>query len=136
MVDFGVTPDMIREAAYGLTIPAGDAADAQIQALIDKAATRLASRLPSLQRRIDAGTLDIEVVQGVVEDMVLRVMRNPRALRSIGLDDFQETVDTSTSTGLLYVSADELALLRPARTRRVGSIRLGVPAWRLPRGAC
>lgn len=136
MIDFGVTPDMIREAAYGLTIPEGDTADTQIQALIDKATNRLASRLPSLQRRIDAGTLDIEVVRGVIEDMVLRVIRNPKARRSIGLDDFQETIDTSTSTGLLYVSADEIALLKPASTRRVGSIRLGVPAWRLPRGAC
>lgn len=136
MVDFGVTPDAIREAAYGLNIPEGSDADIQLMALIDKAGTRLASRMPSIQRRLDAGTLDPEVVQGVVEDMVLRVIRNPTARRSIGLDDFQETIDTSTSTGLLYVSEDELALLRPPSRRRVGSIRLGVPAWRLPSGSC
>lgn len=136
MIDFGVTPDMIRQAAFGLTIPEGSTADSQIRALIDKASIRLASRLPSLQRRIAAGALDREVVRGVVEDMVLRVIRNPTARRSIGLDDFQETIDTSTSTGLLYVSEDELALLRPPSRRRVGSIQLGVPAWRLPRGSC
>jgi hypothetical protein len=67
--------------------------------------------------------------------MVLRVVRNPKALRSIGLDDFQAVVDNSTTTGLLYVSDDELALLAPTKRRRVGSIRIGVPAWRTPHGS-
>lgn len=135
MCDLGVTPAAIREAAYGLTIPEGATVDAQIQALIDKASSRLRAKVPSLCQRLDAATIDLEVVQGVVEDMVLRVVRNPKALRSLGLDDFQAVIDNSTSTGLLYASADELALLRPRTTSRIGTVRLGIPSWRVP-GAC
>lgn len=134
MCDLGVTPADIREAAYGLEIPAGAEVDAQIQALIDKASLRLQQAVPTLCQRIEAGTLNVEVARGVVEDMVLRVIRNPKAFRSLGLDDFQATVDNSTSTGMLYVSAEELALLAPRSKSRIGSIRIGVPAWRVPGG--
>jgi len=134
--DYGVTPAMIRASAYGLTIPAGDAVDAQIQKLIDKAASRLDELAPSVRRRVTAGTLELVVVQGVVEDMVLRVIRNPNAYRSLGLDDFQTTIDNSTTTGLLYVSASELTLLRPRSRSKFGSMRVGVPRWRQPGGDC
>jgi len=131
---FEVTAASIRSAAYGITIPAGEAVDAQLDALIAKAELRLVAAVPSVPSRIEEGTLAVELVQGVVEDMVLRVVRNPKALRSVGLDDFQATIDNSTSTGLLYVSAEEKALLEPRASARVGSIRLGVPAWRVPGG--
>ncbi|MFE5309705.1 hypothetical protein [Isoptericola sp. NPDC056605] len=131
---FEVTPASIRTAAFGITIPEGTTADAQLTALIAKAELRLVAAVPSVPSRIEEGTLDVELVQGVVEDMVLRVVRNPKALRSVGLDDFQATIDNSTSTGLLYVSPEETALLAPSSRSSVGSIRLGVPAWRLPGG--
>lgn len=129
---YGVTPEDIREAAYGLKIPVGTTVDAQIQSLINKAAGRLDERVPSMRRRVTNALLALSVVQGVIEDMVLRVIRNPKAYRSIGLDDFQSTIDTSTSTGLLYVSADELGLLKPRVRSRFGSVRIGIPPWRVP----
>lgn len=132
---YGVTASDVRDAAYGLNIPDGAAVDGQIQTLIAKAAGRLDAKVPSLRRRVEAEAVALDVVQGVIEDMVLRVLRNPKARRSIGVDDFQETIDNSTSTGLLYVSPDELALLAPRSKRGgFGSVRLGVPAWRTPRG--
>ncbi|MGW8565660.1 hypothetical protein [Isoptericola sp. NPDC055881] len=131
---FEVVPGDIRDAAFGITIPDGETVDAQLAKLIAKAELRLVSIVPSVPARIEAGTLAVELVRGVVEDMVLRVVRNPKALRSLGLDDFQATIDNSTSTGLLYVSGEEESLLAPKSPSSVGSIRLGVPAWRLPGG--
>lgn len=129
---YEVTPQGIRDAAFGIDLPAG-ATDEQIQRLIDKAETRLNAAIPTLPARWEAGTVDHDVVQGVIEDMVLRVVKNPRALRSVGIDDFSATIDNSASTGLLYVSDSELSALAPRGSRlRVGSIRVGVPAWRLP----
>lgn len=130
---FDVAPQDIRDAAFGIDIPAGEAVDAQLERLIAKAEMRLATVLPTVASRIEAGALDVDLVRGVIEDMVLRVVKNPRSLRTLGLDDFQATIDNSTSTGLLYVTADEVALLSPRRPRRsVGTIRLGIERWRQP----
>lgn len=137
---YAVDPQDIRDAAYGIEIPAGAAVDVQIGLLIAKAETRLNAVVPLLAARFEAGEAIggapiTDVVKGVIEDMVLRVAKNPQALRSFGIDDFTAVLDNAVSTGLLYVAADELALLSPGSGRSsVGSIRLGVPSWRLPHG--
>lgn len=133
---YGVIPQTIRDAAYGIDIPAGGAVDAQLTHLIAKAEIRLNAAIPTLAARFEAETVAAELVGGVVEDMVLRVVKNPQSLRSFGIDDFTTVIDSSVSTGLLYVSGSELALLSPGAGRAsVGSIRLGVPSWRLPHGS-
>ncbi|WP_102508104.1 hypothetical protein [Sanguibacter massiliensis] len=132
MSTLGVTPSDIRDAGFGLAIPEGPTVDAQIQKLIDKAEERLLAAVPSVPRRIAAGTLPAALVKGVVEDMVLRVIKNPRALRQMGVDDFQATIDTAVSSGALYVTGDERALLAPAPRGSVGSLRIGLPRWRQP----
>lgn len=130
---YEVTAADIREAAFGIDIPAGETVDAQLNRLIAKAEVRLSAVLPNLAARYADETVDADLVRGIVEDMVLRVVKNPRSLRTLGLDDFNATIDHSTSTGLLYVTADEVALLSPNRPRRaIGTIRVGVPSWRLP----
>lgn len=129
---YGVTPKDIRDAAYGITIAEGQNADTQIEALIDKAEIRLTARIPTLPARVANETVGLALVRGVVEDMVIRVLRNPKALRSIGIDDYQSTIDNSATTGLLYVSDDEYALLAPSGRCAVGSIQIGIPTWRLP----
>jgi len=132
MATLGVTPADIRAAGFGLDIPTGAAVDTQIQTLVDKAEARLLAAVPSIHRRIAAGTLSVALVEGVVEDMVLRVIKNPRALRQMGVDDFQATIDTAVSSGALYVTTGELALLAPPPRGAVGSVRIGLPGWRLP----
>jgi hypothetical protein len=130
---YQVLPVDIRKAAYGVAIPEGTAADEQIAALIAKAEVRLNAALPLLASAYEAQTIDAQLVKGVVEDMVIRVVKNPMAYRSLGLDDFQAVIDSSTSSGLLYVSDDERALLSPTPRRAgVRSVRLGVHGWRLP----
>lgn len=132
---YDVTTQSIRDAAYGVDIPAGETVDTQLDRLIAKAETRLNAAIPTLAARFESGEIDADVVVGVVEDMVLRVVKNPQALRSFGIDDFQATLDNAVSTGLLYVTDDELRLLSPGSGRAtVGSIRLGVPLSRVPYG--
>lgn len=129
---YGVTAASLRTAAFGVDIPEGAEVDLQLDALVLKAEQRVAVKIPSLAARVDGGEVEIATVQGVIEDMVLRVVKNPRSLRTLGLDDFQATIDSSVSTGMLYLSADEIALLSPPVRSRVGTIGLVIPGWRLP----
>jgi hypothetical protein len=131
---YNVTAADIRAAAYGVDIPAGSATDAQLTVLITKATTRIDEAVPSLAARVTAGTVAVAVVQDVIEDMVLRVVKNPKSLRSLGLDDFQATIDQAVSTGMLYLSDDERSRLLPhgRANQRVGTIRLGTAPWRWP----
>ena len=129
-------PQDIRDAAFGIEIPTGPNVDQQLHALIAKAEGRLAVALPMLASHVADGSVDTATVRGVVEDMVLRVVKNPRSLRTFGIDDLQATIDNSLSMGTLYVTDAERDLLTPASsTARAGfgSIRLGIPEWRLPR---
>lgn len=131
----GVTPADVRAASFGSTIPDGVDVDAALTRLIDKAEIRILARVPDLADRLSDGRTNAEVLSSVVEDMVLRVTRNPDGKKSESIDDYSWTLDASVASGMLYLSDDELALIvPPASSRRtVGSIRLGVPSWRLPR---
>lgn len=126
-----VTPDGLRTAAYGIDIPEGENVDASLARLIEKAEGRLLARVPSVPARVAAGTLDGALVAGVVEDMILRVVSNPRGVRSMSIDDYSETLERAASGAGLYLTPDEVALLAgPSRAGgAVGSIRLGTPAW-------
>ena len=126
-----VTPQRIREVAYVLTIPEG--ADQAVDRLIVKAWQRVKVAFPTIEDRIASDTLDADVVDGVVEDMVIRVLRNPDARTSEGVDDYRYSIDKALASGRLYLDEDERKLLTPpGRASRVGSIRLGVPPWRVP----
>lgn len=133
MSDYDVTPDDIRNAAFGVTIPEGTNCDSQLEKLIAKAGMLLPAAC--VAGRVAAGTLDPAIVASVIEDMVVRVVKNAKGLRQFSIDDFSATIDTALSSGALYLSDDERARLCPSRAGgRVGSVRIGVPAWRLPGG--
>lgn len=132
---FRVTAFDVREAAYGLTIPEGGEADTAIEKAIRKAEVRILERFPNLPERVEGGKPALDVVQGVIEDMVLRVMRNPNGYRQVTLDDYSRTIDSAVSTGLLILTDAEAALLappRPKQRRAIGSVRIATPRWRLP----
>lgn len=134
-MSINVTAGEVRTAAYGLTIPTGTDIDASILRLVAKAIDRLPGGRTGIEARIAASSLSESLVRGVIEDMVIRVLRNPRAIRSSSIDDFTETIDNSVSAGELYLSASEAALLTAGSDRpRVGTIRLGLAAWRVPGG--
>lgn len=129
----GVTPQDIRDAAFGFTIPTGN--DAALQRLIDTAEIELASKIPNLVARIASNEIDRATVASVIEDMVLRVANPAAGKKSERIDDYAYTVDDRVAAGWLFVTDAELARILPASQFRhgFGSIRLAVPSWRLPR---
>jgi hypothetical protein len=116
-------------AAYGITLTTAQVEG--LPTLITKAQTLLPA---ATEQWVTDGRLTEALVSSVVEDMVVRVMRNPRAYRQVSIDDFSGTIDQAISSGLLYLSDDELARLTPATPRghRLGTIRIGVLSHRLP----
>lgn len=130
-----VKPADIRKAAYGFTIPGGDEVDDKLQKLIAKAGTRIVGAYPTLLARLDAELIEPDTVAGVIEDMVLRVARNPNGYRQVSIDDYNRTIDTALSTGQLYISDQEADLLAPPSKRKArgaGTMRTSIPPWRLP----
>lgn len=123
----------VQQAAYGLDIPSDSATQLSIEALIAKAEKRLLARVPSIPARIEAGTLDIMLVQGVVEDVVIRLIRNPQGFSSEQAGEFSYRIDRLVASGRIEITDDDVADLLPkAAHRGFGSMRLDVPAWRLP----
>ena len=97
--------------------PLTDAEAATVSGRAASAWLRILAKVPDVEARMTAGTLAEAVVRDVMVSMLLRVFKNPDGFRSFGgqIDDGQEsaTVDSALSTGEIYVSADELAMLAP-----------------------
>lgn len=128
-----LAPDAIRTAAYGLTIPEGDEANTTLQRLIDKAIERVYNNVPSLDARIESGEITEELAQGVVEDMVIRVLRNPGGYRQVSIDDYTRMIDQAVSSGALYLSDEERRELTRRRKRKaIRSIRVALSVHRTP----
>lgn len=71
-------------------------------------------QVPSVADRLDAGLLGDPFSRLVVQvqcAMVLRVLNNPDGIRAEGSDDYTRTLDTAVSSGQLYVTDAERALL-------------------------
>lgn len=121
----------IRMAAYGTRIPAD--ADPAITRLIQKAMQRITEEVPNLDARMSAELVAQATLDDIVEDMVVRVVKNPNGYRQVGIDDFQATIDTTLSSGGLYLSEEErIRLAGKPKRRRIGSARLNLPIWRQP----
>lgn len=71
-------------------------------------------QLPNLESSVAAGTISSDVVRAVVSAMVVRVLRNPDGVRQWSVDDYSETRDSTLSSGVLYLTPAELALLNSA----------------------
>lgn len=82
--------------------------------LIGDAWEILLARVPLMQTRLSDGSLSEALVVATVAAMVLRVLRNPDGKRQESIDDYTWVRDNAVSAGLLYASADELAVLSPA----------------------
>lgn len=66
-------------------------------------------------------------VRDVVVAMVERKVRNPDARRDWRGDDFAETIDSSISSGQIYVSDQERAKLMPAAVNYGGDGMFSIP---------
>lgn len=74
-------------------------------------------RVPDIDDRIASGDIDPVLVAGVVAEAIKRVMINPDGKRAETIDDYSYTRDSALSAGSLYLTDDEIALLRGNRSR-------------------
>lgn len=84
------------------------------ETLLDDAWGILLSRVSGIGDRVEAAPLDVAFRALVVQiqvAMVLRVLRNPEGKLQETQDDYSYRLDSAVSTGALYVSEAEVALL-------------------------
>lgn len=95
------------------------AAEASIlPGLSTQAWIRLLVPRPALEADMAEGTVKPESVASAMISMLVRVLKNPDSVRQLSksYDDWSrsQTLDSSVSTGELYVNEHELALVTPA----------------------
>jgi hypothetical protein len=99
--------------------------DGIVQDWLDRAWRLLLSKDRTIESRMADASLATEDVVDVVTAMTLRVLGNPQGKRQESIDDYSWTRDNAVSAGLLYVSDDELNMLKvPGAVRRTRSVRL------------
>jgi hypothetical protein len=82
--------------------------------LLNDAFTILVTEAPAVVARLDADPVDANFVALVVQiecAMVLRVLANPDGVLEETGDDYTRRLDAARSTGALYLSSVEAALL-------------------------
>lgn len=87
----------------------------QVQAMIDDAHAYVRARVPTVDARVTAGTVDPAVITSVIAQMVLSVLRNPEGLRSEMAGVFQRQLDTSAAAGRITLTDEQLMLLGEAK---------------------
>ncbi|MHC6592422.1 hypothetical protein [Arthrobacter sp. C152] len=86
---------------------------AVVPGLSNRAWLRIVAKLPDVY---ESG-IDEAIIQDVMVSMIIRVLKNPDSARIISesIDDSTDsrTLDSAISSGEMYISADELAMLTP-----------------------
>lgn len=85
------------------------------QASLDDVWALACREIPTLPANITAETVDIAIVRQVLCAAVLRVLKNPEGRTQETLEDYSYTVGDAAA-GTLYLTAEELAMLRPVST--------------------
>lgn len=126
-VDFA-TPDDVE----ALWRPLTQVELAVAQARLTVASAVVRQRFRTIDQRVASGELSVDVVRGVVVDMVKRVLQAPDGVRSRSqtVGPFSESVtygDEQNRLGL-YLTGEELALLAPSLSGKAParSIRMRV----------
>lgn len=115
------------EAIFG---PLTDAQKTATSVWLKVAWGKLKRKVPTVEAQVEAGKVDVELVKQAVVSAVVRVLNNPKGVRSGGLDDGQFTIDVEQSSGRLYIHDDDVADLKPNwALSGVYSMPLGVPYW-------
>lgn len=124
------TPLADPDDVAGIWRPLTTAELAAAEGQIRFASAIVRQQVPSVDARLAAGTLDPDLVRGVVASMVQRVLMNPDRNSEVAIDDMRLKKDASISSGNLYLSAAELALLQPVSV--AGSASAGAFTIRSP----
>jgi hypothetical protein len=91
--------------------PLTDAEQAAGVVLLEDAWAVLVAQVPSIPERVSADNAFAALVVQVQCTMVLRVLRNPDGKLEEQIDDYRWRRDSAVSTGALYATEAELALL-------------------------
>lgn len=108
MADFA-TVDDVNDRLLGRDLTAAERA--KVPTLIADASAIMRREVPGVDDPAPPAT-----AVGVCCAMVLRVVTNPVGKRQEQVDDYSYTVDSSRSTGNLYLSDEERDLLDPRTT--------------------
>jgi len=112
--------------------PLSDIEEIRALALLGDAWELLKLKVTDLQLRINATTLSTGLVVMVQTAMVIRVLRNPEGKRQEAIEDYSYTMHDDSASGLLTITADELALLAPAFAGAAGAFTITPyfsPTW-------
>ncbi|WP_372699414.1 hypothetical protein [Arthrobacter sp. JSM 101049] len=97
--------------------PLSPAEETIVPGLSTQAWIRLVSASPDLQANLDKDDVTEDAVKSAMTSMIVRVLKNPDSVRQLSksYDDWSksQTLDSSVSTGELYVNEHELALITP-----------------------
>lgn len=110
-----------------------EAEEAWASLLITEAWEEIRGRVATLDARFDAGLVTDGQVRKVIAAMVMRVLRNPDAIRQWTIDDGTFVRDSAVSAGLLYMTPDDVSLLSGVAANDSGHISFSAPmptAWR------
>lgn len=102
-------------------------------------AWRKVKTIPLLTERIaredaeqNGGTGDLRAeAVAAIANAVIRVLKNPKGLWQVGIDDGTATFDRTLSSGALYIADEDIAALSAPAVPLASSysIPLGVPYW-------
>ena len=100
--------------------PLTDAESALAKALLRRASALVRNAFPNVDAQIASGKLDPLVVAQAVINMVVRVLRNPEALRSVTTGPFTRAFDVGEAAGLLVITGAEESMLVPPGSDAAG----------------
>lgn len=112
------SPATIDDLARRSLRPLSDDEKRVAESWLEDAWSILTVQRPGIATAIDNDASLASVTVQVLCAMVMRVVNNPEGKYQESGDDYSYSRDAAQSTGALYVSADELALLPGGRRRR------------------
>ena len=123
-----MTHALPQDVANELGIPSIPAAQVlQVTGWLSRVEAMIKVRIPDLDARVTAGTIDVALVVGIEAGAVGRKADNRKGLRSVtrSVDDgsMTEVRDSAFSDGVLRITDDEWDLLIPAQQSDAASVR-------------
>ena len=117
----------VDDVAAALGRPIVSPETEQVQKWIDRVERRIRNRVQDLEDRLKIEGYR-ETFTGVVEDVVIRKIQNPKGMRSERVDDYY--YDRGEKSSDLWPTEEEWAELLPASGSAAFSTRPGfVPGW-------
>lgn len=81
-------------------------------------------KIPELDARVTAEEIDTSIVRMVICAAVLRVLKNPDGKQREQLEDYSYEMAGGAASGTLYLTDEELLLLRPASPSPSGAFTI------------